>query len=109
MQPCFLSRFFRAETVALPVGIWLAFALGLGMAGTALLMSLFGGRKKEGIGQRIAIFLSLSLLYLLVFLSFVRQIAAEFALTWKDCILVNCIQSIAFSQLLESITFSQLH
>ncbi|KPQ36270.1 MAG: Protein of unknown function (DUF1049) [Phormidesmis priestleyi Ana] len=40
--------FFRAETVALPVGIWLAFALGLGMAGTALLMSLFGGRKKRG-------------------------------------------------------------
>lgn len=39
-------NFFRAETVALPVGIWLAFALGVGMIGTALLMGLFGGKKK---------------------------------------------------------------
>jgi uncharacterized integral membrane protein len=38
--------FLNATTVALPVGIWLAFALGLGMIGTALLLSLFGlGRK----------------------------------------------------------------
>ncbi len=39
-------KFFNAETVALPVGIWLAFAIAVGMAGTALLMSLFGGGKK---------------------------------------------------------------
>jgi uncharacterized integral membrane protein len=38
--------FLNATTVALPVGIWLAFALGIGMIGTALLLSLFGlGRK----------------------------------------------------------------
>jgi uncharacterized integral membrane protein len=40
--------FLQASTVALPVGIWLAFALGLGMAGSALLLSLFGlGKKAE--------------------------------------------------------------
>jgi uncharacterized integral membrane protein len=40
--------FLQASTVALPVGVWLAFGLGLGMAGTALLLSLFGlGRKAE--------------------------------------------------------------
>ena len=39
--------FLQASTVALPVGVWIAFALGLGMAGTALLLSLFGlGSKK---------------------------------------------------------------
>ena len=38
--------FLSASTVALPVGIWLAFGLGVGMAGTALLLSLFGGGKK---------------------------------------------------------------
>ncbi len=40
--------FLQASTVALPVGVWLACALGIGMAGTALLLSLFGlGRKAE--------------------------------------------------------------
>jgi uncharacterized integral membrane protein len=40
--------FLQASTVELPVGIWLAFALGLGMAGSALLLSLFGlGKKAE--------------------------------------------------------------
>jgi uncharacterized integral membrane protein len=40
--------FLQASTVALPVGVWLAFGLGLGIAGTALLLSLFGlGRKAE--------------------------------------------------------------
>lgn len=38
--------FLRGSTVALPVGIWLAFALSIGMAGTALLLSLFGFGKK---------------------------------------------------------------
>lgn len=38
--------FLSATTVALPVGIWLAFGLGLGMIGTALLLSLFGVGKK---------------------------------------------------------------
>ncbi len=41
--------FLSAGTVALPVGIWLAFGLGIGMAGTALLLSLFGvGKKARG-------------------------------------------------------------
>ena len=38
--------FLSATSVALPVGIWLAFGLGAGMAGTALLLSLFGVGKK---------------------------------------------------------------
>ncbi|MGB3299825.1 MAG: lipopolysaccharide assembly protein LapA domain-containing protein [Phormidesmis sp.] len=38
--------FLSASTVALPAGVWLAFALGIGMVGTALLLSLFGGGKK---------------------------------------------------------------
>ena len=41
--------FLSTSTVALPIGIWLAFGLGLGMIGTALLLSLFGfGRKAKG-------------------------------------------------------------
>lgn len=38
--------FLNGETTALPVGIWLAFAVGAGMIGTALLMSLSGKKKK---------------------------------------------------------------
>ncbi|NJM96588.1 MAG: DUF1049 domain-containing protein [Phormidesmis sp. RL_2_1] len=38
--------FLGLTTIPLPVGIWVAFALGVGMVGTALLLSLFGlGRK----------------------------------------------------------------
>lgn len=38
--------FLGATTIALPVGIWLAFGVGIGMIGTALLLSIFGfGRK----------------------------------------------------------------
>lgn len=38
--------FLNASTVALPVGVWVAFALGFGMVGTALLLSMFGGGSK---------------------------------------------------------------
>ncbi|PZO54534.1 MAG: DUF1049 domain-containing protein [Phormidesmis priestleyi] len=38
--------FFSFTTIALPVGIWVAFALGIGIVGTALLMSLFGIGKR---------------------------------------------------------------
>lgn len=39
-------NFLGATTIALPVGIWLAFGVGTGMIGTALLLSIFGiGRK----------------------------------------------------------------
>ena len=37
--------FLNGETTALPVGLWLAFAVGAGMLGTALLLSL--GKKKK--------------------------------------------------------------
>lgn len=37
--------FLNGETTQLPVGLWLAFAVGAGMLGTALLLSL-GGKKK---------------------------------------------------------------
>ncbi|MGB3293332.1 MAG: DUF1049 domain-containing protein [Phormidesmis sp.] len=38
--------FLGATTIPLPVGIWLAFGVGIGMIGTALLLSIFGfGRK----------------------------------------------------------------
>jgi uncharacterized integral membrane protein len=41
-------QFLSAQTVALPIGLWLAFGLGAGMIGTALLLSLFGiGRKTK--------------------------------------------------------------
>ncbi|MGB7087509.1 MAG: LapA family protein [Phormidesmis sp.] len=41
-------NFLNATTVELPVGVWLAFALGAGMLGTALLLSLLGmGRKSS--------------------------------------------------------------
>ncbi|MEL6469599.1 MAG: lipopolysaccharide assembly protein LapA domain-containing protein [Cyanobacteria bacterium J06623_4] len=39
--------FLTLTTISLPVGIWLAFALGLGMVGTALLLSLFGRKTKS--------------------------------------------------------------
>ncbi|MEM6448818.1 MAG: DUF1049 domain-containing protein [Cyanobacteria bacterium P01_D01_bin.105] len=39
--------FLRSSTVALPVGLWLAFALAFGMSLTALLMSLFGKKAKQ--------------------------------------------------------------
>lgn len=39
--------FLRGSTVALPVGIWLAFALAFGMALTAVLMSVFGQKPKR--------------------------------------------------------------
>ena len=40
--------FLRGETTPLPLGLLLAFALGIGMIGTALLLSLFGKKKKVG-------------------------------------------------------------
>ena len=42
-------NFLSGETVALPVGIWLAFGLGGGMLGTALFLSLFGKKKARGL------------------------------------------------------------
>ena len=39
--------FLNATIIALPVGIWLAFGLGAGMVGTALLLSLFGFGKAK--------------------------------------------------------------
>ncbi len=38
--------FFSFTTIALPVGIWVAFAFSIGMIGTALLISLFGIGKR---------------------------------------------------------------
>ena len=40
-------NFLTATTVSLPVGIWVALALGVGMVGTAILLSLFGKKKKS--------------------------------------------------------------
>ena len=40
-------NFLRGSTVALPVGIWLAFALALGMSLTAILMTFFGKKTKR--------------------------------------------------------------
>ncbi|MEL7050497.1 MAG: DUF1049 domain-containing protein [Cyanobacteria bacterium J06634_6] len=37
--------FLSATTVGLPVGIWVALAIGAGMLGTAILLSLFGKKK----------------------------------------------------------------
>lgn len=39
--------FLNATTIALPVGIWLAFGLAAGMIGTAVLLSLLGGKKAK--------------------------------------------------------------
>ena len=40
--------FLNGETTQLPLGLWLAFAVGVGMIGTALLLSLFSKKKKAG-------------------------------------------------------------
>lgn len=40
--------FLTSTTIALPVGIWIAFAIGAGMIGTAILLSLFGSKKPKG-------------------------------------------------------------
>ncbi|MEM8505346.1 MAG: DUF1049 domain-containing protein [Cyanobacteria bacterium P01_D01_bin.1] len=37
--------FLGGQTIPLPVGIWVALALGIGMVGSALLLSLFGKKK----------------------------------------------------------------
>ncbi|MGB3790523.1 MAG: DUF1049 domain-containing protein [Phormidesmis sp.] len=39
--------FLNAQTIPLPVGIWMALALSVGMVGTALLISLFGRKKSR--------------------------------------------------------------
>jgi len=39
--------FLTAQTVALPVGIWIALALGAGMLGTAILLGLSGNKNKS--------------------------------------------------------------
>ncbi|MGB3766521.1 MAG: LapA family protein [Phormidesmis sp.] len=38
--------FLNGETTQLPLGLWLAFALGAGMLGTAILLSLFGPKAR---------------------------------------------------------------
>lgn len=38
--------FLNGETTPLPLGLLLAFSLGIGMIGTAILLSLFGNQKK---------------------------------------------------------------
>ena len=40
--------FLSSTTIALPVGIWIAFAIGAGMVITAILLSLFGSKKQKG-------------------------------------------------------------
>ena len=40
-------NFLSATTVRLPVGIWVAIALGAGMIGTAVLIGLFAKRKAK--------------------------------------------------------------
>ncbi len=39
--------FLNAQTIPLSVGIWVALALSIGMIGTALLISLFSGKKSR--------------------------------------------------------------
>ncbi len=39
--------FLNTQTIALPVGIWVALALSVGMVGTALLIGLFGRKKSR--------------------------------------------------------------
>jgi len=41
--------FLTITTIALPVGIWVAFALCAGMLGTALLLSLFSNKKTKSL------------------------------------------------------------
>ena len=40
-------NFLAARTVALPVGIWVALAVSIGMIGTAILLGLFGKKKSR--------------------------------------------------------------
>ena len=40
--------FLTSTTIALPIGIWIAFAIGAGMIGTAILLSLFSSKKPKG-------------------------------------------------------------
>lgn len=40
-------NFLRGSSVALPVGIWLSFALAFGMILTAILMTFFGKKAKH--------------------------------------------------------------
>lgn len=40
--------FLTGTTIALPVGIWIAFAIGAGMIVTALLLSFFSRKKPKG-------------------------------------------------------------
>ncbi len=39
--------FLTSTTIALPVGIWIAFAIGMGMTVTAILITLFGSKKAK--------------------------------------------------------------
>ena len=39
-------KFLSGETVGIPVGIWIAFALAAGMVLTAILITFFGKKKK---------------------------------------------------------------
>lgn len=39
--------FLTSTTIALPIGIWIAFAMGAGMIITALLLSLFGSKSTK--------------------------------------------------------------
>ena len=39
--------FLKVTTVQLPVGIWVAIALGAGMIGTAILLGLFSKKKTK--------------------------------------------------------------
>ncbi|MEL7331674.1 MAG: DUF1049 domain-containing protein [Cyanobacteria bacterium J06560_2] len=41
--------FLSATTVKLPVGIWAALALAIGMLGTSLLLGLFGKQKPKSL------------------------------------------------------------
>ncbi len=42
-------NFLNASTIKLPVGIWISVALGVGMLGTALLLSLFRKQKPRAL------------------------------------------------------------
>ena len=40
-------NFISGQTIPLPVGVWVALALGAGMIGSALLLSLFGKKQSR--------------------------------------------------------------
>ncbi|MEL6555837.1 MAG: DUF1049 domain-containing protein [Cyanobacteria bacterium J06621_11] len=40
-------NFLNITTIGLPVGIWVAIAIGTGMIGTAILLGLFGKKKPK--------------------------------------------------------------